>query len=80
MNNRRRVYETEFTVDSVPYDHDLQAFQVWASMVHEEKYKGEKIEAQQLWSFEIPLGWGEVSPFDIVEETPTTSYGRYQFN
>lgn len=74
-NNKRRVYETEFTVDNQPYDHDLQAFQVWASMVHEEKYKGEKIEVQKLWSFPVPIGWGEVSPLDTPTEE--TIYGRY---
>jgi hypothetical protein len=75
-NQTRRVYETEFTIDNQPYDHDLQAFQVWASMIHEDKYKGEKIEAQKLWSFPVPLGWGEVSPFDPVEDE-AINYGGY---
>lgn len=75
-NNRRRVYETEYTENNQPYDHDLQAFQVWASMIHEEKYKGEKIEMQQLWSFEMPIQWGAVSPLDQPDIEPMT-YGRY---
>jgi hypothetical protein len=74
---RRRIYETEYTENNEPYDHDLAAFQVWASMIHEQKYEGEKYETQKLWSFEVPLGWGEVSPLDMPEEEPVT-YGRYE--
>lgn len=59
QNDRTRVYETEYSIDGEPYDHDLQAFQVLSSMIHEEAYEGEAIEAQNLFMIPIPIGWGE---------------------
>lgn len=71
MNDVTRVYETEYSVDGEPYDHDLQAFQVWASMIHEANYEGEKIEQQKLWMIEMPIGWGETN-ITAPDEIPTT--------
>ena len=72
QNDRTRVYETEFTIDGEPYDHDLQAFQVLGSMLHEENYEGEKIEAQKLWMIPMPIGWGEQNPMEAPDDQPTT--------
>ena len=69
QNDRTRVYETEYSIDGEPYDHDLQAFQVLASMLHEENYQGEKLEQQKLFMIPMPIGWGEDSPTE--DELPT---------
>jgi hypothetical protein len=72
-NDRTRVYETEYSIDGEPYDHDLQAFQVWASMVHNENYQGEKLEAQKLFMIPMPIGWGEED--STSDELPTQTGG-----
>lgn len=76
MNDRTRVYETEYSIDGEPYDHDLQAFQVWASMIHDENYQEEKIEAQKLWMVPIHIGWGEESP-EPQERDPEVNTVRW---
>lgn len=74
QNDRTRVYETEYSIDGEPYDHDLQAFQVLASMIHDENYQGEKLEAQKLFIIPMPIGWGEDNaPED--DEIPTQRGG-----
>jgi hypothetical protein len=73
-HEKRRVYETEFTIDCEPYDHDLQAFQVWASAIHEDKHDTEKIEAQKLWIQPMPMGWGD------EEDTPLQTWGEEFWN
>ena len=69
QNNATRIYETEFSIDNEPFDHDLQAFQVFASMIHEKNYKGEILETQKLFMIPIPIGWGEENAPE--DEMPT---------
>lgn len=59
MDHRRRVYDTEYTQDGEPYDHDLQAFQVLGSALHEKSYASDKIKKQEMWVEEVKIdGWG----------------------
>lgn len=77
QNDRTRIYETEYTLDGEPYDHDLQAFQVLGSMIHTETWGTEKVEAQSLFMYRIPIGWGEESYNEDDPEIETVNIARW---
>lgn len=60
---RDRIYVTDWTHDDQPqYDHDLQAFEVFAAMLHQLDFAPGIKGHQDMWIEEVPIGWGLTDP------------------
>lgn len=52
-----RIYETDYTQDGKPYDHDLMAFEILGAMLH---LMDDDVvpAAPKAWSHPVDIGWG----------------------
>jgi hypothetical protein len=61
----RIVYETDYTKEEdATYNHDLQAFEVFAAMLHQRDFSVDPVQAPELWVQEMDIGWGQDNPYE----------------
>ena len=57
-----RIYETDYSKDGVPYNHDLSAYEIFGAMLHELDIDQTAV-APKAWAHEIDIGWGVQDAF-----------------
>lgn len=57
-----RIYETDYSEDGRPYNHDLSAFEVLGAMLHELDVQ-ETVKPPSAWVQPIDIPWGTVDAF-----------------
>lgn len=63
-NGRHEVYETDYTKDDSPlYDHDLQAFEVLGSILHQNDFAVQPLPIPDVWIHPVDIGWGQDDPY-----------------
>lgn len=57
-----RIYETDYSEDGRPYNHDLSAYEVFGAMLHQLDTT-QTPQAPKSWAHEVDIGWGVVDAF-----------------
>lgn len=55
-----RVYECDFHLDGIPYNHDASAFEIFGGMLHNLDTR-QDIKPPEVWAHELPVAWGSIA-------------------